>query len=241
MRGGNESARPGGEADEDALIEAIRCDPPDAAALQTLVDRYWRTVFARCRLLTTSADDARDLAQETWCRVLRARRSLQPGGSLVGYLTTTATNLWRDRRRTARRAIELADHRLLSLDAPSDVASSESASLADAIPDPGSIDLASRSVLRMDLDRALDALAPRLRDVLLSRYIDGESAAEIGRRYQRSEQTITSWIRQASQEVRLALGEGVRAAPAADATRRFSARIAASGGDSAGGDEAAAG
>ncbi len=241
MHRGNESARWDGKPDDDALIEAIRRDPPDAAALQTLVDRYWRAVFARCRLLTSSVDDAHDLAQETWCRVLRARHSLHTGGSIVGYLAMTATNLWRDRKRTARRAVEFADHRLLSLDAPADMASSESASLADAVADPSTIDWASRTALRIDVDRALDRLAPRLRDVLVSRYLDGESAAEIGRRYQRSEQTITSWIRQASQEMRLALGEVARPGAEPDAPRRSAARIAASGGDSAGVDEAAAG
>jgi len=159
----------------------------------------------------------------------------------MGYLAMTATNLWRDRRRTARRAFELADHRLLSLDAPADMTSSESGSLVDAVPDPSSVDWASRTALRIDVDRALERLAPRLRDVLISRYIDGESAAEIGRRYPRSEQTITSWIRQASQEMRFALGEGARSVAPSDVPRQSSARGAASGGGSAGVDEAAAG
>lgn len=241
MHRGNESARQDGEPDDDALVEAIRRDPPDAAALQALVDKHWRTLFARCRLLTSSTDEARDLAQETWCRVLRARQSLRSDGSIMGYLAMTATNLWRDRKRTARRAFELADHRLLSLDAPADVTSSESGSLVDAVPDPSSVDWSSRTALRIDVDRALEQLAPRLRDVLISRYIDGESAAEIGRRYQRSEQTITSWIRQASLEMRLALGEGARSVAPADVRRRPSATGAASGGDSGGVDEAAAG
>jgi hypothetical protein len=41
-----------------------------------------------------------------------------------------------------------------------------------------------------------------LRDVLLARYLDDESAAEIGRRYGRTEQTITGWLRQAIRQVR---------------------------------------
>jgi RNA polymerase sigma factor (sigma-70 family) len=62
-------------------------------------------------------------------------------------------------------------------------------------------------MLRIDVDRALARLGPRLRDVLVARFIDGESSAEIGQRYGRTEQTITAWLRQAVREMRVHLGE----------------------------------
>src|SRR5919204_2867113 len=86
------------------LIEAVSGDPPDDAALQALVDRYWKALYARCHLLTQSPDLASDLAQESWYRVLRSRHTLQPDGNFPGYLTTVATNLWRDHNRSERRA-----------------------------------------------------------------------------------------------------------------------------------------
>ena len=70
------------------LIEAVRGDPPDDAALQALVDRYWKSLYARCHLLTQSADLAIELAQESWYRVLRARHALRADGNFPGYLTT---------------------------------------------------------------------------------------------------------------------------------------------------------
>jgi len=46
-----------------------------------------------------------------------------------------------------------------------------------------------------------------LRDVLISRFINGESAAEIGQRYGRTEQAITGWIREAIRQMKMYLGE----------------------------------
>ena len=60
---------------------------------------------------------------------------------------------------------------------------------------------------RVDLDRALASLTPHLRDVLVARFLDGESSADIGRRYGRTEQTVTAWLRQAIRDMRLQLGE----------------------------------
>ena len=187
------------------LIEAVRGDPPDDAALQALVDRYWKALYARCRLLTQSTDLASDLAQESWYRVLRARRTLQPDKNFAAYLITIATNLWRDRNRSERRAGPLARHRVVSLDTASSDDAGDATTLADALPDPYALGAEEQLRLRVDIDYALGQLSPELRDVLLARYFDGESAAEIGARYGRTEQTITSWLRRAVAQMRAAL------------------------------------
>jgi DNA-directed RNA polymerase specialized sigma24 family protein len=57
----------------------------------------------------------------------------------------------------------------------------------------------------MDIDDALEWLTPQLREVVVSRFIMGESCAEIGRRYARTEQTISGWVRQALREMKLHL------------------------------------
>jgi RNA polymerase sigma-70 factor, ECF subfamily len=188
-----------------ALIDAVRRDPPDAAALDALVRRHWRKLFARCRMLTPDRDAARDLAQEAWVRVLQARHRLEPRGNFPAYLAIIATNLWRDHTRTARRNGPLAAERLSSLDAVLSNEHGDQGTLGDVVPDPHSLDAESRQSLSIDVDRALARLSPRARDVLVARYIEGESAAEIGRRYGRTEQSVTSWLRQALEEMRQAL------------------------------------
>ena len=179
------------------LIAAVRQDPPDESALQLLVDRYWKSLFARCRFLTQNADLANDLANETWYRVLRARGSLDPSKSFRGYLITIATNLWRDWNRTARQGAAMSVGKDQSLDAELPGEDGMNVTLADVLPDPASLDAEEQANLKLDLDEALARLSPQLRDVLVARFVDGESAAEIGRRYGRTEQTVTSWVRQA--------------------------------------------
>src|SRR5258705_12477411 len=70
------------------LVNAVRRDPPDEASLNVLVTRYWKTLFARCQILTLDREAASDLAQEAWLRVLRARRTLEPDKSFHAYIVT---------------------------------------------------------------------------------------------------------------------------------------------------------
>jgi RNA polymerase sigma-70 factor (ECF subfamily) len=189
------------------LINAIRRDPPDEDALDALVARYWKPLYARCRVLTVDPDSARDLAQESWLRVLRARHSIEPDGHFQAYVTTIATNLWRDMNRSAVRAGPIADRRMASLDSSVVANEGEEMPLINSVADPHTLSSDDQILLEMDLDRALNRLEPRLRDVLVSRFIIGESAAEIGRRYGRTEQAITGWIREATSQMKVHLGE----------------------------------
>jgi RNA polymerase sigma factor (sigma-70 family) len=189
------------------LIDVVRREPPDEAALDVLVTRYWAALFARCELLTLDRQAASDLAQEAWCRMLRARRRLDPEGNFPAYLGTIATNLWRDRNRSARREGPMAEHRMASFDTAVPTDDGESFVLAEVLPDLNALQADEQAMLKLDIDRALGRLTPQLRDVLVARFLDGESSAEIGRRYGRTEQTITAWVRQAIREMKVHLGE----------------------------------
>jgi RNA polymerase sigma-70 factor (ECF subfamily) len=189
------------------LIAAVRRDPSDEQALDALVDRYWKRLFGRCQMLTLNHERARDLAQEAWCRVLRARRSLKPDGNFAAYLMTVATNLWRDSNRSARRAGPLAEYRMVSLDAELPGDEGGTVALADVLPDLNALQAEEQTRLKLDIDRALAQLTPLLRDVLVARFLTGESCAEIGRRYGRTEQTVSAWVREGMREMRLHLEE----------------------------------
>lgn len=192
------------------LIAAVRRDPPDVVALDVLADRYWKPLFGRCQMLTLNQEKASDLAQQAWCRVLRARNTLKPGGNFPAYLTTIATNLWRDSLRSARRAGSMADHRMASLDAAFPTEDGESAMLADTLPDLNALQAEEQKLLALEIDQALGQLTPLLRDILVARLINGDSCAEIGRRYDRTEQTISAWVRQAIREMKRYLEQSDR-------------------------------
>jgi RNA polymerase sigma-70 factor (ECF subfamily) len=172
-------------------------------ALDELANRYWKPLFGRCQLLTLNHQKAGDLAQEAWCRVLRNRHALKPAGNFPAYLTTIATNLWRDGHRSARRAGPMADHLLESLDASPPNDHGESVALVDRIADLKALSPEEQTLLAMDIDKALERLTPQLREVLVARFIAGESCAEIGQRYGRTEQSISGWVRQALREMKL--------------------------------------
>ena len=194
------------------LIAAVRREPPDVAALDALVERHWKTLFGRCLMLTLSQTNAADLAQEAWRRVLRTRHRLKPGGRFAAYLITIATNIWRDSMRSARRAGPMAEQRLASLN--DTISSDEDATvtLMDVLPDLQASQQHERRALALEIDQALGQLTPLLREVLTARFLTGESCAEIGRRYGRTEQTISGWVRAAIQQMRLKLEEPNQAA-----------------------------
>lgn len=196
------------------LIAAIRQPNPDAAALNVLGDRYWKLLFGRCQLLTLNHEKAHDLAQETWCRVLRTRSRLKPGGNFSAYLAAIATNLWRDLYRLSRRSGCLAENRLESLDAAfANDDGGQSEPLIDRISDPKNLSPDERSLLILDIDKGLESLNPQLRDVLLARFIQGESCAEIAGRYGCTEQTVSGWIRRALVKMQRYLGRSYQPEP----------------------------
>lgn len=188
------------------LLDLVRRDPVDIGAFDELIDRYWRRLFARCQLLTQDAELTADLAQETWCRVLRARHDLKPDGNFPGYLRTIATNLWRDWNRASRRGRGMSPADGPSIDSTIQLGNGDSGEFVDVLADPHTLNAEEQAQLAIDVDRALAALSPRVREVVVARFIDGESAAQIGKRHGRTEQTITTWLRQGIAELRVLLG-----------------------------------
>ena len=96
---------------------------------------------------------------------------------------------------------------MASLEAPLSGNDGESAGLADVLPDLSSLQTGEQTLLKLDIDQALERLTPLLREVLVARFLTGESAAEIGRRFGCTEQTISAWVREAIREMKLHLAE----------------------------------
>jgi RNA polymerase sigma-70 factor (ECF subfamily) len=190
------------------LVAAVRLNPPDTGALDVLAQRYWKEVYGRCYLLTLNKEKANDLAQQAWVRVLRTLPRLLPGGNFPAYLSTVATNLWRDAQRSSQRAGPLSEQMIMSLDQPIRT-EDDSILLADSLPSLNSPQHDGWSSFKLDLDQALAALSAKHRDVLIARFITGESCAEIARRYGRTEQSISGWIRKAVQQVKSCLEDSV--------------------------------
>ncbi|MDJ0788945.1 MAG: sigma-70 family RNA polymerase sigma factor [Myxococcota bacterium] len=148
--------------DEDLMIQL---QGGDETALAMLMDRYKAPVFGFLNK-RVGPDDADDLFQETWIRVVRARNRFDPKRRFSTWLFQIANNLCRDlgRRRSVRR--RALDEQL---------AQAEQQPRSQAPPPVGE---------RQDVMRRLDSLPGRLREVLVLRYYqdlqEGEIAEVLG-------------------------------------------------------------
>ena len=151
------AARPSDDAPQDAPDSA-----PGASALPLgealeLARPYCARVLARFRI---PLSDAEDLAQDAVVLLLRQRATIeQPERWLPRALVHLCQHYWRTRR---RRPVE-------SLDVHPEPATEHAGDEA-------------RAVARRDLERALAALPPRPRRLLLLRHVEGCSAREVAER-----------------------------------------------------------
>src|SRR5215831_17336071 len=97
----------GRPADESSLIS--RAQRGDGAAFEEIVRRYKQIAFRTAYVLTASAADAEDAAQEGFVKAFRALNRFRPGSPLRPWLLRIVANEARNRARTAdrRRRLEL--------------------------------------------------------------------------------------------------------------------------------------
>jgi RNA polymerase sigma-70 factor, ECF subfamily len=161
---------------------ALEAEPPrklDPAALPDHVDRLYRAAWA----LSGSREEAEDLVQETFARVLEKPRLLRSDDD-IGYLLKVLRNTFLTSRRTAGRRpqtvtmpddFEPADRR---------TGGSPDASLAAA-----------------ETFAAVAALPDKLRDALVAVDVVGLTYREAARAFGTREATITSRLFRARQQV----------------------------------------
>lgn len=125
---------------------------------ETAFDRYREAVYRYVHRLTGDPDEAEELTQEAFVRLLQHDVD---GDSTKSWLFTVARNLVRDRSRTRRRRAELAEGQDFG---PSDPETPE--------------ETLRRANRRNSVREALDRLKPRDREMLLMRE-EGFSYAEI--------------------------------------------------------------
>ncbi|MBI4716219.1 MAG: sigma-70 family RNA polymerase sigma factor [Planctomycetes bacterium] len=156
-----------------AIIERAR--QLDAAAFDALVERYSARLFGFLYRFTNQPEDAEDLVQEVFVRLVRTIRDYQHDGRFEPWLFRIAANLARDRVRRIGRSPTLA-----SLDGPTPESDEESdgdaaGQAGGAAPDASLVDRESA----VQLDRALARLSDPEREVILMRHYGEMSFADI--------------------------------------------------------------
>jgi len=83
-------------SDEELMLG---CRDGDEGAFETLYRRYEKPVLSFIYRMTNSTSDAEDLCQETFLKVVRAKRRYRANGKFKTWLFRVALNLCRDRIR----------------------------------------------------------------------------------------------------------------------------------------------
>jgi RNA polymerase sigma-70 factor (ECF subfamily) len=167
---GTTSARGATAPTDEALALALRAG--DTASLGVLAARWQRPLERFVRRLLPGGDDAHDVCQETFLRILRRADGYREGGRFSTWMYQIALNLCRDRRRKRRRWTSIVAEGLFDDDDPSRFADP-----ADSWNRPD--DDAARGELRRMVGRALERIPADQREVLVLKEFEGLRYREI--------------------------------------------------------------
>lgn len=164
------------ERSDDELMALARGGLRSAFAV--LVERHAERVVRLCVRFVSDRQLGRELAQDTWVLVWQARDKYRAEGGFIPWLITVARNHCRNELRR-RKSAALRRDELAAPDGPSS---------------PGQLDSLLVEERRQRVRRALDQLAPALREALLLRYAEGLRYDEITQVVGAGESTLRSRV-----------------------------------------------
>ena len=186
---------------DEELLRAVQGGDTDS--LGVLVARWEQPLFRFVYRLMPRQEDARDVCQETFLRVLKKANRFRAGSRFSTWMYQIALNLCRDQARRARRW-----NRVIS--ETSELPERAEGPLAG---DPGAWD-PSRAAERQEKNstvlRALGRLPPEQREVLVLKEFEGLKFREIAEILDCPESTVKSRMYYGLNGVKTALiGEGI--------------------------------
>jgi RNA polymerase sigma-70 factor (ECF subfamily) len=191
MGANHPAATAAGSPTDEALLAAARGG--DTAALETLLVRYQPHLYRFGLRMCGNVEDADDVAQESLISMARSLKDFRGDSAVSSWLFTIARRFCIKKRRRSKFAPVRED----SLDAPENAAFDR---LVDAAPNPEQA--ATRHELASALNRAIDALDPSQREVLVLRDVEGLSAPEVARVLGTSVDAVKSRLHRARVTVR---------------------------------------
>lgn len=161
----------------DHLTQLVRrAQSRDAGAFDEIIDLFGPRLYGYLYRLCGSRDDAEDLLQELFLRVVRTIDRYEHEGQLEAWLFRIATNLVRDRFRRAKRT---PVHRSLDVE---DGDGRPQATWTGELADPATASPSDDVERREDVDRmqrALGELPRREREAVMLRHFSQLSFAQV--------------------------------------------------------------
>ncbi|MBM4002706.1 MAG: sigma-70 family RNA polymerase sigma factor [Planctomycetes bacterium] len=173
----------------------------NAAAFEELVLRYQSRLLTVLEHLVNDPELAEDLAQETFLRVYRARKSYSPNAKFVTWLFTIATNLASNARRQKSRRKEI----VLASSGQEQSTGIDLASLALAASGLMPTRQIDKTELAQVVRAAMDALTDQQRTALLLSRFEEMSYVDIAQSMGMSVQAIKSLLWRARESLRVIL------------------------------------
>ena len=172
-------------ATDRALADCVRRDR-DEGAFRALYGRHTPALFQLAlRLMAGNEPEAEEAVQETWIRAVEKLEQFRWESSLRTWLKAIAVNVCRQAyRRRAREWSEVTEDML-------------------SVP-------SGEPTLRIDLERAIAALPPGYRSVIILHDVEGHTHEEIGRLLTISPGTSKAQLFRARRAVRALLTNGRR-------------------------------
>jgi RNA polymerase sigma-70 factor (ECF subfamily) len=180
-RNGGAAALPDGE-----LIE--RCLARENDAWSEIVARYRRRVFHIAYKFTSKHDQAEDLTQDIFVKLLRSLDKFHRDADFGTWLTSVARHYCIDHYRASKREREVLVEDLVAFD---------HAPAASGNPYRALEDSDTKTLLR----RGLDQLPPKLREAVVLRDLQGLTYQEMASRLGLPEGTVKSRINRGREEL----------------------------------------
>ena len=183
------------QSDPDVRL-MLRVRDDDASAFAELVQRYELRLVRFMYAVGPRRDMAEDLAQETFLRVFRARKSYQPGAKFSTWLFTIARNVAHNAARTLGRRKEVSDVDAPHVaDAPSGVQTLAGSALEASGLMPAR--LAEGSERARLVRAAVEVLSERQRMALMLSRFENMSYVEIAETMEMSTKAVKSLLSRA--------------------------------------------
>jgi len=187
-------------AEEQALIE--RCKNGDARAFDELVERYQKRVYNFAFGIAGNQDDANDVAQEAFVRVLTSIQTFRGDANFTTWIYRIVTNVYLDERKKSK------SHRLISLDDYIDLEeNSVSRQIIDESPQPDVV--AENKEKYLAIRKAVNSLPDYQRIIVTLYHLHDRSYEEIAEILHLPIGTVKSRLNRA----RLALAEKLASEP----------------------------